>query len=165
MALRAPYTPAGPALLGDNRVEAKLPQAPPGHQRLRSPLKRPLISKAKRGRAKALPVPAANRTAPPQALRRRRLALQIKHDGFRVIAIRDGGRTRLFMGNGYENFRQAPEHYRPVERAARKTVGIDDELVISRKRQRASGRSSIIVPRPHLPVLVATVRAAFPPLS
>ena len=74
---------------------------------------------------------------PPQIVRRvptsfdgKDWLFEIKHDGFRMLAIRDGGPTRLFTRNGYDFTRRnrliaAALDAFPVERFV-----LDGELVV-----------------------------------
>ena len=47
---------------------------------------------------------------------------EIKHDGFRVVAIRDGGPAKLFTRNGNEITRTNAHLVRELKRAAKKTL-------------------------------------------
>ena len=55
---------------------------------------------------------------------------EIKHDGFRVLAIRDGGSTRLFTRNGYDISRRHKHITEQLNGLAAKRLVIDGELVV-----------------------------------
>lgn len=55
---------------------------------------------------------------------------EIKHDGFRVLAIRDGGAARLFTRNGYDVSRQHGHITDRLNELATERFVLDGELVV-----------------------------------
>ncbi len=55
---------------------------------------------------------------------------EIKHDGFRVVGIRDGGPTRLFTRNGYDISAKHPHIIGQLNGLPAKRFVIDGELVV-----------------------------------
>jgi bifunctional non-homologous end joining protein LigD len=55
---------------------------------------------------------------------------EIKHDGFRVIAIRDAGSTRLFTRNGYDISRMHQHIIASLSALAAERFVLDGELVV-----------------------------------
>jgi bifunctional non-homologous end joining protein LigD len=59
---------------------------------------------------------------------------EIKHDGFRMMALRAGERVRLLTRNGYDWSERFPAVVKAVERLEVKTCLIDGEIVVCDER-------------------------------
>jgi bifunctional non-homologous end joining protein LigD len=57
---------------------------------------------------------------------------EIKHDGFRVLAIRDGGAVRLFTRNGYDISRRHRHIITALDGLSAERFVLDGEFVFER---------------------------------
>jgi len=55
---------------------------------------------------------------------------EIKHDGFRIMALRSEGRVRLFTRNGYDFAARFPKKVAAIERLPVRSCLIDGEAIV-----------------------------------
>jgi bifunctional non-homologous end joining protein LigD len=56
--------------------------------------------------------------------------MEIKHDGFRIMALRSEGRVRLFTRNGYDSAARFPKKVAAIERLPVRSCLIDGEAIV-----------------------------------